>query len=557
MNKSIVSLMLITLGLELSANSIILNEYNAVAPDLQLKNNGYDTHFGDINGNGGDWIEIVITEDFLDLRGATLNMERSKGVPLFNGKFPSLTELAFLRKGTIITISNEPTDLSYNPLGSSSDWTININIDDLEDKSGTFDVSDNTMDIWIESVDKEILMPHSGEIVKGWGIDDEEVFKLKKDPSADIEPDDTAYGDDYSGKQIISTFGEPNQWIDSSDQHHTQDFTTLRTINSNENKMLLLNEYDAVVYYKYLKNNGYDTYFGKEYGNGNYWIEFVVLKSHLDLRGAKLEIDPGCGDPFKAKLPKLPELADLASGTIITISNKVPTDTSYNPFDSCKADWTININTDDLEVTSDNRFYIGDNNLKLSLKSGSGDIVILPESGEGIAGGNVDDEEVFKLKKDPSIDVTPTDSSYGDDNNGQAISTFGSANLWRDNSGNMVEQNLTKLRVSFLEKYHNTLNSQLILNEYNAVSSDKYLKDGGSDSYFGTVAGNGNSWFELVVKNDYLNLQNAKIKIEENCVEKFTGKIPELLSLAYLRKGTIITISNEPTDMSYHPFYPK
>ncbi len=35
MNKSIVSLMLITLGLELSANSIILNEYNAVAPDLQ------------------------------------------------------------------------------------------------------------------------------------------------------------------------------------------------------------------------------------------------------------------------------------------------------------------------------------------------------------------------------------------------------------------------------------------------------------------------------------------------------------------------------------------
>ncbi len=65
MNKSIVSLMLITLGLELSANSIILNEYNAVAPDLQLKNNGYDTHFGDINGNGGDWIEIVITEDFL------------------------------------------------------------------------------------------------------------------------------------------------------------------------------------------------------------------------------------------------------------------------------------------------------------------------------------------------------------------------------------------------------------------------------------------------------------------------------------------------------------
>ncbi len=48
-------------------------------------------------------------------------------------------------------------------------------------------------------------MEHSGEIVKGWGIDDEEIFKLKRDPSADINPDDEAYGDDTSGKQAIST----------------------------------------------------------------------------------------------------------------------------------------------------------------------------------------------------------------------------------------------------------------------------------------------------------------------------------------------------------------
>jgi len=184
----------------MSANSIILNEYNAVAPNNYLKNDGYDTYFGRVEGNGGDWIELVVVEDFVDLRGAILNIERSKGVFLFSGKFPNLTQLAYLRRGTIITISNEPTNLSYNPLGSTPDWTLNINVNDLVDSRGVFDISDENMDIWIETADGELLMPHSGEIVKGWGIDDEEVFKLKKDPSPLIQPDDPAYGDDYYKK---------------------------------------------------------------------------------------------------------------------------------------------------------------------------------------------------------------------------------------------------------------------------------------------------------------------------------------------------------------------
>jgi len=561
MNKRLIkSLLFATIGtLPLSANSIILNEYNAVAPDKQLKNDGYDTHFGDVNGNGGDWIELAVTEDFLDLRGATLKMERSKGVPLFSGVFPNSTELAYLRKGTIITISNEPTDLSYDPLNSSNpDWTININVNDLIDRDGDFDTSDSALDIWIEAIDKSILMPHSGEIVKGWGIDDEEVFKLKKDPSPLIQPDDPAYGDDASGKQIISTFGAPNQWIDSSDQHHTQDFSQLRDIdiNSSINKMVLLNEYDAVKYNEYLRDNGYDTQFGRIEGNGGSWLEIVTLRDNLDLRGAELKIKRGSAKVYRATLPNITALSNLRSGTILTISDTVPTNLSYNPFDPCNSDWTININSNDL-TTIEGKFKTNQIKNIISLKSGSGDIIIMPDSGEGVTANNIGRTEVFKLKKDPSFDIEPTNTTYyGDDNNQQALSTFGTPNHWKDSNGNLIEQNLTAIRLKALEKNFKAKGHSLLLNEYNAVASDKYLKSGGSDSYFGTIAGNGDAWAEFVVVKDYTNLQNAKVEIKENCSEIFTGKIPELLSLAYLRKGTIVTISNEPTDMSYHPFVP-
>jgi len=555
--KIIITILLAISSLHLNAYSIILNEYNAVAPDEQLKNDGYDTYFGDVDGNGGNWLELVVTEDFLDLRGATLNMERSKGVFQFSGVFPNLTELAYLRRGTIITVSEEPTDLSYNPLDSSNpDWTININANDLENINGIFDVSDNAMDIWIEAVDKSIMMPHSGEIVKGWGIDDEEVFKLKKDPSAQIEPDDPAYGDDASGKPVISTFGAPNQWIDSSDEHYTQDFSALRDITNSINKMVLLNEYDGVDSSKYLKDDGYDTYFGRVAGNGGNWIELVTLVDNLDLRGAKLSIQTSDGDSFSATLPDISALSNVRSGSLLTISDTEPTDLSYNPFDECSADWTININTSDLTHVS-GTFVTNDKNLIVSLKSGSGDITILPDSGEGIAGGDVGDDEVFKLKADPSLDTDPANSSYyGDDHNTQALSTFGRENHWKDPVGNIIEQNLTSIRLTALEKNFKANGHYLLLNEYNAVAGNEYLKDGGSDSYFGRVKGNGGSWVELIVTQDYLNLQNAKIEIKQNCSEVFSGKIPELLSLAYLRKGTMITISKEPTDMSYFPFAP-
>jgi len=554
--KLIKLLSIVALGFSFAcADALLLNEYNAVASDQQLKNSGYDTHFGDINGNGGSWIELVVNEDYLDIRGARLEIKKSGGVHVLSATFPNNLEFAYLRKGTIITISNEPTDLSYSPL-SGNDWTINLNANDLTNIDGVFEISDRTMDISIVSIEDSFLMRHSGEVVKGWGIDNKEVFKLKKAPSSSIEPDDPAYGDDYPHKQIISTFGSPNKWIDVNDDTNTQNFSNLRdmTLENSINKMVLLNEYNAVVSNKKLKRHGKDTFFGRVKGNGGSWLELVILKDKTDLRNSILKISDD-NSIYKGKLPNIDILSKVRSGTILTISEE-PTDLSYNPFDACSADWTLNINKNDL-TTIEGSFFTSHNNLLVSMVSGSGDITIMPESGEGVTSSHIGKREIFKLKKDPSNLVDPTDSTYGDDFNKKARSTFGSPNHWKKRRRDkLTTQNFDDLRVIALKENFRRHKSSLLLNEYNAVASDKYLKNGGNDTFFGRVIGNGNSWLELVVTRDYLNLQDAKLKIKENCTETFRATIPELLPLAYLRKGTVITISNEPTDMTYSPFAP-
>ncbi len=545
------SILLLCSNIGFASNAIILNEYNGVAPTEELLNDGYDTYFGDVVGNGGNWAEFVITEDFIDLRGATLDIKRSDGIHLFTATFPKNTELAYLRKGTLLTVSEEPTNLSYNPTDSNNpDWTININYNDLENKDGIFDISHRTMDFSIKSVTGETLMKNSGEVVVGWGVNDQEVFKLKKDPSADIEPDDEAYGDD-SGRQIISTFGSPNQWIDSNGNIVHQNFDAIRTLTDNTHKMVLLNEYNAVYAGVYLKDCGTDTTFGQINGNGGDWLEIAILQDRTDLRGAELKIVSDKG-VFRATLPNISQLAEVRSGSILTIS-KQPTDLSYDPFNNQNPDWNMNINIDDLNKL-EGIFYTGDANLVVSMTSGKGGVKIMLETGEGVLNSNIIDlYEVFKLKTDPSFDILPTNVAYGDDNDGKALSTFGEENIW-DNGSEIDRQDFTTLRTIARKNNFYSENSSLVLNEYSSVALDKYLKNDGTDDYFGRVQGNGGSWLELIVTKNYTNLQNAIITIDENSTQVFSAKIPALTQLAFLRKGTMITISNEPTDMSYSPF---
>jgi len=190
-----------------NSHSIILNEYNGVKENCKLKNSGYDTFYGRIDGNGGSWVEMIVTKDKIDIRNAILKITGHGGTH-FIGKFPNEEAISNLRSGTILTISKEPTDLSYDPFNQCNpDWTININSDDLTPIEGVYDINHNELKISIVSEDNSTLMTQSGEWILGGGIDKREIFLLKTDPNKNIEPDNNNYGDNGL-KQPISTFGD-------------------------------------------------------------------------------------------------------------------------------------------------------------------------------------------------------------------------------------------------------------------------------------------------------------------------------------------------------------
>lgn len=72
-------LCLLVLALEASREELILNEYNGVAPGVWLNGGteladddgeaAADATLGRVLGNGGDWIELVVVADHLDIRG--------------------------------------------------------------------------------------------------------------------------------------------------------------------------------------------------------------------------------------------------------------------------------------------------------------------------------------------------------------------------------------------------------------------------------------------------------------------------------------------------------
>jgi hypothetical protein len=207
---------------------LILNEYNAVDPTKFLNNLNTDTHFGRVAGNGGDWIELVVTQDHLDIRGWQLVMSNRTGaadetVVLLD--FTSDPIWADLRAGTIITVSEDLADnVSYDP--ASDDWWINVQASSTG--SGVyispqdFDVTNND---WQLTIKDDVGLTTFGPAGEGvWplaGVGGEEVFKLEEDPSPYITPIND-YNDGTS-----STFGSPNLFNAGS---RTQDFSRLREI---------------------------------------------------------------------------------------------------------------------------------------------------------------------------------------------------------------------------------------------------------------------------------------------------------------------------------------
>jgi hypothetical protein len=225
----VVTVLLIVSG-GLRAADVILNEYNAVDPASFLGDGNSaadakggrasDSYFGRVEGNGGDWFELVVITDHLDMRRWKLDIYENKKLD----KTLNLTDHTIwsdLRSGTIITVAEDvPSDVGYNP--ATGDWWINVQASDQGDglyiDKSSFKVSSKTWQLTIRNAAGTVVFGPAGEGVSPLdGISATNVFKLKTDPSASI----TTTSNDYGDGSDFSTFGSPNRW-------GAQDFNDLR-----------------------------------------------------------------------------------------------------------------------------------------------------------------------------------------------------------------------------------------------------------------------------------------------------------------------------------------
>ena len=203
------------------APALILNEWNAVEPDKSLSEG--DASLGALAGNGGDWLEFLVIEDHLDLRGWTLEMADRSGDrgELVFGDHPVLADL---RSGTLFTIAEElPEDLALNPEGG--DWRFHLRAgaegSGLVISATPFDITPSAWQLTIRDADGAVRFGPVGEGVAPWdGISGSEVGRLAATPDGSIRRDSADYGDADG-----STFGAANTWGGGS-----QDLSELRSV---------------------------------------------------------------------------------------------------------------------------------------------------------------------------------------------------------------------------------------------------------------------------------------------------------------------------------------
>ncbi|MBN1513305.1 MAG: CotH kinase family protein [Phycisphaerae bacterium] len=206
--------------------AVILNEYNAVSSGNYLKDAGTDVVFGRSPENGGDWFELAVTQDHVDLRGWTLVWTEA---PSDVGTLTLTDDVLWsdLRAGTIITFIEKcgaeggwDADASYDP--GAGDWWIHINTrcegvpqetyvttttNVPGDGPGNFSVGNDNWQLTILDAQARVVFGPAGEGIEPLsGIGSDEVFRLEEDPGPYIHSR-SDYNDGTS-----STFGAPNRY---------------------------------------------------------------------------------------------------------------------------------------------------------------------------------------------------------------------------------------------------------------------------------------------------------------------------------------------------------
>ena len=265
--------------------SLILNEYNAVdssgvtskfldGGDLLANGDGttpvaVDTRFGRVAGNGGDWVEFVVTGNgsagTTDLRGWTIEIDEGASSGFFAGKvkikLSSASFWAAVPNGTILTFTENnssqggmDTNLTAANNSSTSGWrwanvwigdATLITYTDLTTNGYTL-VSGVVNGINIDDTETQFrILNSSGYPVFGPAgegiaplnkISNTDVLELEGNPTASVLPTDrsddtvTPPKNGYDNSTKGSTFGAPNEWHFGSGGILTvQDFTLYKS----------------------------------------------------------------------------------------------------------------------------------------------------------------------------------------------------------------------------------------------------------------------------------------------------------------------------------------
>jgi hypothetical protein len=180
-----------------------------------------------VQGNGGDWIELVVVADHFDLRGGSLSIEEGQ-VGLRTTTVLTFTQDALwsdLRSGTIVTVAEDiANDPSYAP--AAGDWWINVQASSAGTgrfiSASSFSVSNDNTQITVLDALSQVWFGPAGEGIQPVsGVGSTEIWKLEADPSGAITP--TSNFRDGSS----SSFGAPNVWSTAT---ITQSFSALRSV---------------------------------------------------------------------------------------------------------------------------------------------------------------------------------------------------------------------------------------------------------------------------------------------------------------------------------------
>jgi hypothetical protein len=177
------------------APAVVLNEWNAVAPDQDL--DAGDAALGALPGNGGDWLELLVLQD-VDTTGWTLRMQDRRGA-LQTVALPALD----LPAGTLVTVAEDlPQDLAYDP--ASGDWRLHV--------TAPLDVTHLDWQLTIVGDQGQVIFGPVGEgVAPLHGLGSDEVGWLAVVPDADFRRDSDGY---RAGRG--STYGAANPGQDLS-----------------------------------------------------------------------------------------------------------------------------------------------------------------------------------------------------------------------------------------------------------------------------------------------------------------------------------------------------